>query len=112
MNNESALINEAHLLAIRDLALGGLVGFLIGFVLKKALKIGLLLLAAFIAWQLFTYGTISPEHMSTAKDLQEGATNLLDKHRADIDSVKKLFQLNTELAVGFFAGLAIGLWKG
>jgi len=37
---------------------------------------------------------------------------LLGKHADDIASVKKLFQLNTELAIGFFAGLAIGLWKG
>ena len=112
MSKETAAINEAHLLTIRDLALGGLVGFVIGFVLKKALKVGLLLLAAFVAWQLFTYGTIAPEHMATAKGLQEGATNLLGKHAEDIASVKKLFQLNTELAIGFFAGLAIGLWKG
>jgi uncharacterized membrane protein (Fun14 family) len=112
MSKETAAINESHLLIIRDLALGGLVGFVIGFVLKKALKIGLLLLAAFAAWQLFTYGTIAPEHIETAKGLQSDATNLIGKHAADIDSVKKLFQLNTELAIGFFAGLAIGLWRG
>jgi len=98
--------------SIRDLAIGGLIGFVIGFVLKKTLKIGLLLLAAFVLWQLFTYGRIEPEHIETAQSLQSGATNLFEQHSEEISSVKKLFQLNTELAVGFFAGLILGLWKG
>ena len=112
MTNRAPVINEALLTNIRDVALGALVGFAIGFVLKKALKVGLLLLAAFVAWQLFTYGTIAPEHIKTAQGLQQGATNLLNQHAGEIASVKKLFQLNTELAVGFFAGLALGLWRG
>ena len=106
------LQNEALIEKIRDFALGGLVGFVIGFLLKKALKIGLLLLAAFAAWQLFTYGKISPEHIQSAQSVGAGATNLLEQHAGEISSVKKLFQLNTELAIGFFAGLAVGLWKG
>jgi uncharacterized membrane protein (Fun14 family) len=104
--------SQALVESIRDFALGGLVGFVIGFLLKKALKLGLLLLAAFVAWQLFTYGTISPEYIETAQSVGAGATNIIEQHANEISSVKKLFQLNTELAIGFFAGLALGLWRG
>jgi uncharacterized membrane protein (Fun14 family) len=104
--------NQALLESVRDFAIGALIGFVIGFVLKKALKIGLLLLAAFAAWQLFTYGRITPEHLETAQSVGGAATNLIEQHAVEISSVKKLFQLNTELAVGFFAGLIFGLWRG
>ena len=97
---------------LRDFAVGGVIGFVIGFVLKKALKLGLLLLAAFALWQLFSYGRIAPEHIEAAQSVQAGASDLLDQHSAEISSVRKLFELNTELAIGFFAGLILGLWRG
>jgi uncharacterized membrane protein (Fun14 family) len=112
MPETNASLNPPLAVAIRDLALGFLAGFLIGFLLKKALKIGLLLLAAFVAWQLFTYGKIAPEHIETVKNVQESATNLIEQHSGEIQSVKKLFQLNMEIGIGFFAGLVCGLWKG
>jgi uncharacterized membrane protein (Fun14 family) len=108
----STLFGSDLAATVRDLALGFIAGFVIGFVLKKAIKVGIFLLLAFVAWQLFTYGKIAPEHIETAKSVQEGATNLIEQHSGDIAEVKKLFQLNMELGIGFFAGLAIGLWKG
>jgi len=112
MNESETAQSQALMGSIRDFAIGGLIGFVIGFLLKKVLKIGLLLLAAFVVWQLFTYGRISPEHIETAQNLQSGATNLIGQHTGELESVKRLFQLNIEFAVGFFAGLALGLWKG
>jgi uncharacterized membrane protein (Fun14 family) len=106
------LTNQATAETLRDLAIGGVCGFVIGFLLKKALKLGLLLLAAFLAWQFFTYGRIDPDHIETAQGLHAGATNYIGQYAEEISSVRNLFQVNTKIAIGFFAGLALGLWKG
>ena len=112
MPEAETLLNSNMLETLRDFAVGGIIGFIIGFVLKKALKVGLLLLAAFVAWQLFTYGRIEPGHIEAAQGVQAGAGELLGQYTEEISSVRRLFQLNTELALGFFSGLAIGLWRG
>lgn len=99
---------------LKDIAEGGggfILGYLLGWLIKKALKIALVVIAAVVIFTLITQGDTS--------SLSSNATNILDKgkktlaaNQSLLDQIKDFLKDHSAAAIGFFAGLITGLFRG
>lgn len=101
---------------IEDIAETGaalIAGYFLGLLIKKALKIALVLIAAVVIVNLIIYGeAITRDSKALGDQVKNSAGELIIKNRSFFEEVRLFLKAHASAAVGFFAGLIAGLLRG
>ena len=101
---------------IEDIAETGLAliaGYLLGLLIKKALKIALILIAAVVIVNLIIHGeALSKNSKELGDAVKTGAGKLIVENSSFFEEIRLFLKAHASAAVGFFAGLIAGLLRG
>ncbi|MCK4908114.1 MAG: FUN14 domain-containing protein [Spirochaetes bacterium] len=97
---------------IRDAGIGFIAGYILGFLLKKAFKVAIVLMLGFVLFQFLVNGGLQAGNFPSVTQMSKHAGDFLVENKDRIMAVQKQLQVNASMGLGFFIGLVVGLFRG
>ena len=96
----------------RDVGIAFIIGLILGFLLKKAFKVAIVVVIGFVLFHLFAHGGLQAENLSHVSQIGKQAGDFLIENRSKLLIVKEYLQINASMIIGFFFGMLTGFVKG